>query len=152
MSKFGLLGLGYIANRHLTAIESTGHQCVLTYSPENSNPQVNSEKEFFELAKKKQLDYITICSPSYLHAEQIKAALLIDCNVIVEKPVCLTMAEWNEIYKIQQEKQKQVYTLFQLRYHPIQDQIKALAEQLDQPAIQLKYRGNREQSYFASWN
>ena len=41
--------------------------------------------------------------------------------------------------------------MFQLRYHPIQEQIKALAKQLNQPTIQLSYRGNRDQAYFTTW-
>lgn len=151
MFKFGLLGLGYIANRHIDAIKATGNEVALTFSPDTSQNQTKSENEFFQLAKEKRLDFISICSPTFLHQQQIQQALNADCNVIVEKPACLTLPQWETLHELQTKKKRQVSTIFQLRYHPIQKEIEELAKEVTQPAIKLTYKGNRDEAYFSSW-
>jgi hypothetical protein len=93
--KFGLIGDGYIAKYHKNAIEHIGGEIVVIYDPAKTfgafpdfNLIPNSPNiEFFHC-----LDYVVICSPSYLHYEQIKLALIhlpAGGQIICEKPAFL---------------------------------------------------------------
>jgi UDP-N-acetyl-2-amino-2-deoxyglucuronate dehydrogenase len=103
--KFALIGAaGYIAPRHLKAIKDTGNELVVAYDINDSVGILDSffpEAEFFtefeqfaafiedEKLKGNQLDYISICSPNYLHASHMKFALKNGIDVICEKPLVL---------------------------------------------------------------
>ena len=109
MSNFALIGAaGYIAPRHLKAIRDTGHQLLAAYDPQDSVGILDSyfpEADFFteferfdrHLEKLKRsgqaIDYVSICSPNYLHDAHIRFGLRNGANVICEKPLVLN--PWN---------------------------------------------------------
>ena len=110
MKKFSLIGVGgYIAPRHLEAIKETNNLLVSALDPNDSVGVIDNYflnafyfKEFerfdrhvykMSLNKKTKLDYITICSPNYLHDSHIRFALRSGANAISEKPLVLN--PWN---------------------------------------------------------
>jgi UDP-N-acetyl-2-amino-2-deoxyglucuronate dehydrogenase len=166
---FAIIGVGgYIAPRHIEAIRDLGHQLVTAYDKNDSvgimdkyfpDCQFYTEMERFESfvdsvkGTPRQIDYIAICSPNYLHASHIKFALSHGAHAICEKPLVLTVAEFEELAGYEAKFGKRVYTVLQLRVH---DAILALknkvdSENKDRYQINLNYITSRGQWYHESW-
>jgi len=170
MKNFGLLGLaGYIAPRHLKAIKDTGNTLVAALDPSDSVGIVDSyfpdchffnEFERFDRHVDKRrrnndsVDYISICSPNYLHDSHIRFALRSGCNAICEKPVVLNPWNIDALQEIEKEYEGSISTILQLRLHP---SIKALKEKISQQDknrkydVDLTYITSRGRWYNASW-
>ncbi|RPA46600.1 gfo/Idh/MocA family oxidoreductase [Shewanella vesiculosa] len=170
MKRFALIGTGgYIAPRHLKAIKDTGNELVVAMDINDSVGIMDMhfpESEFFtefedfaayvedEALKGNKLDYISICSPNYLHAPQMKFALKNGIDVICEKPLVLSSKEI-DILKLYEEKYgAKVNSILQLRLHP---SIIALREKvMNSPSdevfeVELTYMTSRGKWYLKSW-
>jgi UDP-N-acetyl-2-amino-2-deoxyglucuronate dehydrogenase len=137
MSKnFAITGVaGYIAPRHLKAIKETGNQLVAALDPNDSvgvldgyfdNVRFFTEFERFDRHVDKlrrqnhenQIDYVTICSPNYLHDAHARFALRVGADVICEKPVVLNPWNIDALQELERESGKRIYTILQLRLLP----------------------------------
>ena len=104
MKNFALIGAsGYIAPRHMKAIKETNHHLAVCYDKNDSVGIIDSispQSEFFteferfydyayklKRVPSKQLDYVSVCSPNYLHHAHMAAGLRLGCDVICEKPL-----------------------------------------------------------------
>src|SRR5215470_5805336 len=134
MKKFAIIGVaGYIAPRHLTAIRDTNNTVVAALDKSDTvgimdsyfpQAQFFTEFERFDrhLDKLKRqgkgVDYVSICSPNYLHDSHIRFALRTGADAICEKP--LVVNPWNAeaLKQIEEESGHKVYTILQLRLHP----------------------------------
>lgn len=170
MKKFALIGAaGYIAPRHMKAIKDTGNDLVAAYDPydgvgimDSHFPNANFFTEFERFDRhidklKREgnpIDYISICSPNYLHDAHIRFALRSGCDVICEKPLVLNPWNIDSIVEIEKETGKKVNTILQLRLHP---GIIALKKRIDEGPkdkiynINLKYITSRGKWYHHSW-
>lgn len=170
MKSFALIGAaGYIAPRHMKAIKETGNTLVAALDPYDGVGIMDShfpDSDFFteferfdrHIDKLRRMnnpvDYISICSPNYLHDAHIRFALRSGCNVICEKPLVLNPWNVDALQEIEEETGKRVYTILQLRLHP---NIIALREKvLSAPKdkifdINLKYVTSRGKWYQHSW-
>ena len=170
MKRFGLIGVGgYIAPRHLKAIKDTGNDLVVAMDINDSVGIMDShfpEAEFFtefeqfeafiedEKMKGRRLDYLSICSPNYLHLPHIKFALRNGINVICEKPLVLNAADLKVIRDYELAYGARVNSILQLRLH---SSIIKLREkvQLADPAqvfdVDLTYITSRGRWYARSW-
>ena len=142
MKNFALIGLaGYIAPRHLEAISATGNRVVAAFDPHDSvgvadrffpDADFFTEFERFDrhaeklrrLGEGRELHYVTICSPNYLHDSHIRFALRSGAHAVCEKPLVLNPWNLDALEKIEEETGKKVYTLLQLRYQPDLIQLK----------------------------
>jgi UDP-N-acetyl-2-amino-2-deoxyglucuronate dehydrogenase len=141
---FGLIGVaGYIAIRHLKAIKETGNNLLASldkfdcvgildsYFP-GSDFFVEFERfdRHFDKLKRTgtKIDYVSICSPNYLHDSHIRFALRHKADAICEKPIVLNPWNIDALQVIEKETGKRVYTILQLRLHPkimeLRDKIK----------------------------
>ena len=96
MKNFALIGsAGYIAKRHVEAIKSNNSNLIMMYDP---NDNVGYIDKFFpdtlyfkeierfdrELSRldynKQKIDYVSVCSPNYLHDAHIRLSLRNNCN------------------------------------------------------------------------
>lgn len=169
---FALIGAaGYIAPRHLKAICDTGNRLIAALDPFDCVGIMDSyfpdcdfftEPERFDrhLDKlrrrnsKGQVNYISICSPNYLHDAHIRLALRNNAHAICEKPIVLNPWNVDALQEIENESDKRIYTILQLRYHPA---IIALKKQIDEGPkdkiydIDLNYVTSRGRWYFISW-
>lgn len=172
MLNFALIGAaGYIAPRHLQAIQDTGNDLVAALDPKDSvgildryspNARFFTESERFDrfldkqrrLQSSEKVDWISICSPNYLHDAHIRMALRNGCNVICEKPIVINPWNLDAIQEIEQETGKHVHTVLQLRYHQsLMDLKKALDVELGnhRADVVLTYVTRRGQWYDISW-
>ncbi len=82
--KFGLIGDGKISHRHKHAVEQIGGRVTKIHDPKYGKDGDPLDDLFFW-----GLDYVIICSPSFLHREHIKLCLSHNKKVICEKPMSL---------------------------------------------------------------
>ncbi len=171
MENFALIGAaGYIAPRHMKAIKETGNKLVAAYDPYDGVGVIDSyspDTKFFveferfdrylEKLKYDQginMDYISITSPNYLHDAHIRAALRRGAHAICEKPLVLNPWNIEGLQRMAQETGKKIYTILQLRLHPV---IIALKEKIRASPrdkvydIDLTYITSRGNWYYTSW-
>ena len=167
---FGLIGVaGYIAVRHLRAIKDTGNNLLASLDKFDSVglldgffPYSDFFVEFerfdrhFDKLKRTgtKIDYVSICSPNYLHDSHIRFALRHQAEAICEKPLVLNPWNIDALQEIENETGRKIYTVLQLRLHPkiieLRDKIKTgpKGKVYD---IDLTYITSRGNWYFISW-
>jgi UDP-N-acetyl-2-amino-2-deoxyglucuronate dehydrogenase len=167
---FTLIGIaGYIAIRHVKAIKDTGNDLVAALDRFDSVGFVDAffpDADFFveferfdrHIAKLnrtgRQIDYVSICSPNYLHDSHIRFALRSGADAICEKPLVLNPWNIDALLDYQEETGKKIYNILQLRHHP---SIIELKNKIDNgPAdkvydIDLSYITSRGKWYHYSW-
>jgi len=173
MKNFALIGAsGYIAPRHMKAIKETGNELIAALDPydgigimDSNFPQaVFTEFERFDRfvdkwrrTTGKKIDYISICSPNYLHDSHIRFGLKSGADVICEKPLVLNPWNIDQLKIIEQETGQKVYNILQLRLHPSIIALKEkVAKELEENPnkiydIDLTYLTSRGKWYFISW-
>lgn len=171
MKNFALIGVGgYVAVRHLRAIKETKNNLLVALDKFDSVGIMDSyfpDSSFFveferfdrhieKLRNKKQvsLDFISICTPNYLHDSHIRMALRSGADAICEKPLVLNPWNLDALSEIEKEYGKKVNTILQLRLHP---SIIALKEKVQNGPkdkmydVDLTYLTSRGNWYFTSW-
>ncbi len=172
MKKFALIGAaGYIAPRHMRAIKDTGNDLTVALDPFDSVGIIDSffpQADFFteperfdrhldKLRRKggdSKIDFVSICSPNYLHDSHIRMALRNDADAICEKPLVLNPWNIDGLEEIERETGRKIFNILQLRHHP---SIIALKERFDNLPddkihdIELTYITSRGKWYFYSW-
>jgi len=134
MKDFALIGAaGFIAPRHLKAIKETGNNLVAAMDKFDSVGIIDSyfpQADFFTEFERfdrhidklrrqgKKVDYVSICSPNYLHDSHIRFALRQQADAICEKPLVLNPWNVDALAEIEKETGKKIYTILQLRLHP----------------------------------
>ena len=134
MKNFALIGAaGYIAPRHMKAIKDTNNQLIAALDKNDSVGILDSyfpDASFFveferfdrhidKLRRQgEKVDYVSICSPNYLHDAHIRFALRNDADAICEKPLVLNPWKLDALKKIEEETGRRVYNILQLRVHP----------------------------------
>ena len=167
---FVLIGAGgYIAPRHMKAIKDTGNNLLAAIDKHDSvgildsyfpNADFFTEFERFDRHCEKlkregvKIDYVSICSPNYLHDAHIRFGLRISADVICEKPIVLNPWNIDALLEIEKETGKNIYTILQLRLHPAIIELKQKIEQDKSGkkyAVKLKYITSRGHWYDTSW-
>jgi len=172
MSKlnFALVGVGgYIAIRHVKAIKETGNQLVATMDPFDSVGFLDShfpdadyfheferfDRHIYKLRNTdKKIDFVSICSPNYLHDSHIRFALRNGANAICEKPLVLNPWNIDALSEMEKESGKKIYNILQLRLH--QSIINLKEKIANGPAdkiydVDLAYITSRGKWYHYSW-
>jgi UDP-N-acetyl-2-amino-2-deoxyglucuronate dehydrogenase len=170
MKKFALIGAaGFIAPRHMKAIKETKNIIIAALDNFDSVgildsyfPSVDFFTEFERFDRHLEklrnngegVDYVSICSPNYLHDSHIRFGLRNQANVICEKPLVLN--PWNLDGLIQSEKEfgQKIFTILQLRLHPaiidLKEKIKNGPKEKTYD-VDLTYITSRGNWYYTSW-
>ena len=171
---FALIGAsGYIAPRHMKAIKETNNELICALDKNDSvgiidsyfpNASFFTEFERFDRfvdkwhrEQEKKIEYVSICSPNYLHDSHTRFALKSGCDAICEKPLVLNPRNIDQLKVIEQETGKKVYNILQLRLHQsiieLKEKVsKELKENPDKVYdIDLTYLTSRGKWYFVSW-
>jgi len=172
VKNFALIGGGgYIAPRHMKAIRDTGNVLVAALDPSDSVGILDSytydvafftEFERFDRhaeklrrqGEDKRIQYVSICSPNYLHDSHIRFALRIGADAICEKPLVLNPWNLDALLEVERETGRKVYNILQLRTHPAIIALKekvAKASKKEKYEIDLTYITSRGRWYFTSW-
>ena len=170
MKNFAMIGVaGYIAPRHLKAIKDTNNNLLCALDKFDSVGIMDSyfpKADFFteferfdrhiEKLRRQEvdLDYVSICTPNYLHDAHIRMALRSGANAICEKPLVLNPWNVDALMDIEKESGKKINTILQLRLHP---SIIALKNKIDNSNsnekfdVDLTYITSRGKWYDISW-
>jgi UDP-N-acetyl-2-amino-2-deoxyglucuronate dehydrogenase len=168
---FALIGAaGFIAPRHMKAIKDTGNNLVAAVDPfdcvgiiDSYFPDTNFfvETERFDrhldkLRRKgeNKVDYVSICSPNYLHDAHIRLALRNEAHAICEKPLVLNPWNVDALQEIEVETEKKINVILQLRFHPTIMELKKKIENGPKDKIydvDLTYITSRGKWYYISW-
>ncbi len=170
MKNFALIGVaGYIAPRHLKAIKETDNNLVAALDKFDQVGVLDSyfpKADFFteferfdrHLDKLKRhgtkIDYVSICTPNYLHDSHIRFALRHGADAICEKPLVLNPWNVEALSEIEKETGRRIHTILQLRLHPaiiaLREKVKASkpSEKFD---VDLTYITSRGSWYHISW-
>ena len=168
---FALIGAaGFVASRHMKAIHETGNKLVAALDQHDNvgildnyfpNAEFFTETERFDrhidkMRRKgdEKIDFVSICSPNYLHDAHIRLSLRNQAHAICEKPLVLNPWNIDALTEIEKETGRKIYNILQLRYHPA---IIALKEKVEAGPpdkiydIDLSYITSRGKWYFISW-
>jgi UDP-N-acetyl-2-amino-2-deoxyglucuronate dehydrogenase len=175
---FALIGAaGYIAPRHMKAIRETGNTLVAALDPYDGVGIIDSyfpDANFFieperfdrhldklrrladssDSEEHRKVDYVSICSPNYMHDSHIRLTMRNDAFAICEKPIVLNPWNLDALHEIEKETGKKVFTILQVRLHPV---IKALREKILNSEndkvynVDLTYITSRGKWYYRSW-
>lgn len=171
MKNFALIGAaGFIAPRHMQAIRDTGNQLVAALDKSDSVGIIDSffpdsafftEFERFDRHVEKRrredgehVDYVSICSPNYLHDAHVRFALRVGADAICEKPLVVNPWNIDPLADLERETGRRICAILQLRLHPA---IIALKERIDAEnrgtkyEIDLTYITSRGRWYLQSW-
>ena len=171
--RFALVGAGgYIAPKHLKAIKDTGNELTVAVDRHDSVGIIDSyfpdasfftEFERFDrfLEKKRHsnsneaIDYVSICSPNYLHDAHCRLALRVGADAICEKPLVVNPWNIDQLRELEQLHGRKVNAVLQLRLHEAVVNLKAKAEssvnRAEKPEILLTYITRRGRWYHHSW-
>jgi UDP-N-acetyl-2-amino-2-deoxyglucuronate dehydrogenase len=172
---FAITGVaGFVAPRHLRAIRDTGNRLVAAVDPHDSVGILDNffddvaffreferfDRHLEKLRRKgeqERVQYLSICSPNYLHDAHIRLALRVGANAICEKPLVLNPWNLDALAEMEKETGKGIWTILQLRLHP---SIRALKERIDteeragrakKADVTLTYVAPRGKWYLHSW-
>jgi UDP-N-acetyl-2-amino-2-deoxyglucuronate dehydrogenase len=169
VTSFALIGAaGYVAPRHMKAIKAVGGDLKVAFDPNDSVGLIDShfpDAHFFteferfdrhvdKMSRRgEKIDYVSICSPNYLHDAHCRFAMRSNADAICEKPLVLNPWNIDGLQEMEERTGRKVSTILQLRLHPA---IKALkekvaADQKNEFSIDLTYITSRGRWYHSSW-
>lgn len=170
MKDFAVIGAaGYIAPRHFQAIRETGNRLVAALDKSDSvgiidsyfpNADFFTEFERFDRhidklrRARKKVDYVSICSPNYLHDAHVRFALRSEADAICEKPLVLNPWNIEGLKEVERDTGRRINTILQLRLHPkIMDLKKRIESECsnNKHEVDLTYITSRGKWYLASW-
>ncbi|MEX0273362.1 MAG: Gfo/Idh/MocA family protein [Flavobacteriaceae bacterium] len=171
MKNFALIGAaGYIAPRHMKAIKETNNNLLAALDRSDSVGVIDSyfpgadffvEFERFDRHIEKlkyeqdlQLDYVSVCSPNYLHDAHIRFALRSGADAICEKPLVLNPWNIDKLARVEEMTNKKIYNVLQLRVHPSIIELKRKVERTTSKKkfdVDLTYLTSRGNWYHTSW-
>ena len=170
MKNFGIIGVaGYIAPRHLKAIKETGNNLVVALDKSDTVGIMDShfpdcsfytEFERFDRFVEKikhtdrKLDYVSVCTPNYLHDSHIRFGLRADADVICEKPLVLNPWNFDALEDMEKQTGRKVHNILQLRLHKAIIDWKKQIENGPKDKIydvDLTYITSRGTWYYTSW-
>tara|TARA_B100000886_G_scaffold297560_1_gene225292 strand:+ start:5511 stop:6485 length:975 start_codon:yes stop_codon:yes gene_type:complete len=171
MKNFTIIGVaGYIAPRHLKAIKETNNNLLAALDPSDNVGVIDSyfpncdfftEPERFDrhieklkYEKKTSIDYMTICTPNYMHDSHIRMALRRDADAICEKPLVLNPWNLDSLEKVEKHTGKKIWTVLQLRHHETILELKNKVKNSPPEKIfdiDLTYITSRGKWYYSSW-
>lgn len=173
MRNFGLIGAaGFIAPRHMNAIKETGNRLVAAMDPSDSVGVIDNyfpDSSFFteferfdrhidklrRSGEESKVDYISICSPNYLHDAHIRFALRSDADAICEKPLVVNPWNIDGLLEAETHSGRKVNTILQLRVHPeiiaLGERIRSERKETPKHEVELTYITGRGRWYLYSW-
>ena len=172
MTNFAIIGAaGYIAPRHMQAIKVTDNRLVAALDPNDSVGIIDSyfpDADFFTEFERfdrhidklrrsnheQKVDYISICSPNYLHDSHMRFALRSGADAICEKPLVLNPWNIDGLIDIEKDTGRKVNTILQLRVHPsivaLRDKVQGENKDTKHD-VDLTYITSRGHWYLQSW-
>ncbi len=161
--KVAMVGCGAVSKNHLTPLRAMDNVRVVALCDidgERANSRARElgyECKIYESYEKlldcEELDAVHIATPHHLHAQMARLALERDINVFLEKPMCISLDEIDEMLEIEAKSQGRISVCFQNRFNPATLVAKRIA---DEDGGVISGCGSvfwdRDESYYANSN
>lgn len=149
-----IVGYGNIARLHAQVLEQQGHTLVavcdvLPQKLENA-PGLRHYTDYITMLESEQIDVVHICTPHYLHADMIIAALERGINVLCEKPLCISEQDIIRVLDAAEKSDAQVGVCLQNRYNTANQAVKAYLEGKKSLCANASVTWHRDASYYRS--
>lgn len=124
--RFAIVGCGTIAPWHAEAIQRTDGAVLVAVAsrrPEQAEAFARARgvewaPTFDALVRRTDVDVVTLCTPSGVHAEMAIAAARAGKHVVVEKPIAVTLAQADAMLEACRESGRSLAVISQLRFAP----------------------------------
>ena len=163
--RFAVVGCGHIGKRHAEMITRDAGAELVALCDVRPREELGIgiyEVPFFSnleelLRSDIPIDVVNICVPNGLHAPLAIQAIETGCNVVIEKPMALTLADAERVVYKSLKYRKQVFCVMQNRYSPPSVWIKQMVDSGKLGKIymvQLNCYWNRDERYYktSSWH
>jgi UDP-N-acetyl-2-amino-2-deoxyglucuronate dehydrogenase len=166
-ARFAIFGVGgFVARRHLEAIQKVGGELVAAVDPHDSvgildrftldaryfKEERSAARYLGECASRgRGVDYVVVCSPNDLHAGHIELGLDLGADVICEKPLVTRASDFARVSALARERGRKVHPVLQLRHHPALLALAKLGPSEQTVEVELDYVTPRGAWYDASW-
>lgn len=161
--KAAILGTGFIGRVHLEALCRLGFVEVTALATADSNQATRLAEEYGvesvvsdyrRILDDPEVQVVHVCTPTALHAQMVKDALLAGKHVLSEKPLATSVADAREIVALAKEKGVRNCTNHNLRYYPLVQHMRKMREAGELGEI-LVVQGTYSQDYLlydTDWN
>jgi len=161
-TKFAIIGAaGYIARKHVESIHEIGGDLVVAMDLVDNVGYLDKyfprcafysdSSNFADIIDAMGVEYIAVCTPSYIHSWGTIAMLAVNKNVICEKPLCLDPEELRLIEKAEKDSTGEVNTILQLNFHPIAFEFMERNRRKKNLSVKIEYYSPRGNWYHQSW-
>ncbi len=126
MFKTAIIGCGAIAQSHVSFLKELNNVkicalCdILPERAKNTKEKFDLDcityDDYIKMLNENKLDAVHICTPHYLHSEMAIEALKRDINVILEKPVAITLKQAEDLLSVANKSNAKICISFQNRY------------------------------------
>ncbi len=128
--RIGVIGAGAIAqgchipgymkakNCVLAAIADPEPKCLKMLKDQNMIFKTEYS-DYKEMLAKEKLDFVSVCVPNKFHAECAVAAMKAGADILLEKPMTLTMAEAREVQETAEKLNRRVMVGFSHRFNEL---------------------------------
>lgn len=144
--RVGIIGGGSIARRCHVPGYAADADCELTAIADVNAPSLELMRrefrfgheyaDFRTMLEREKLDVVSVCTPNKFHAEAAIAALETSCDVLLEKPVAMTMAEGEAIRAAVGRSGKRLAVCFSHRFN---DLVRITRKALDEGRVGAPY-------------
>ena len=129
----GLIGCGRISSKHVAAIEAHPDlelyaTCDILESRRDLYKIGKSWTDYEGMLQSKNIDIVSICTPSDLHAEMAIAAANVGKHVLIEKPIALNVSDGKRVIKACEINNVKLCVVVQNRFNPELQAMKSATE------------------------
>ena len=125
-TRFGLIGCGRIASRHAQSISELGDARLVAVADVVASRaeryakeyQADAYVDYRRLLERRDIDVVTICTPSGMHAQMAIDAMQVGKHVIVEKPMALKLEDADRMIATAKSLGVKLCVVLQNRYNP----------------------------------
>jgi len=165
--KFAITGAaGYVAPRHMKAIKEIGGDLIAALDPNDSVGIIDSyfpECKFFVETERfdrylsklyysgEGIDYLSVCTPNYLHDAHCRLGMRAGADIICEKPLVINPWNLDQLQDVEQRFDKRVNVILQLRLHPEVIKLKETIDRSKKHKVEIRYITPRGHWYDMSW-
>ena len=136
--RFGLIGYGAWGQHHAASIaKAKGAQLLAIAEPSEesrdaarkAHPGAEVVADYRDLVRRDDLDVVDVVVPNRLHHEVATAVLSSGKHLLLEKPMCLSMKECNDVLRLAQEKNLRISVNHEFRLSSLWGKVKDLVDE-----------------------
>jgi predicted dehydrogenase len=163
--RYGVIGVGAMGREHIENIKTIDGAEVTAISDPVSDSRNQAAallgdnlqvfQDHTDLLNSGIVDAVVIATPNYTHVDILKDALATDLAVFVEKPLCTTIEDAEQVYNWSQSRKAITWVGLEYRYMPpVAEAIRRVKEGVVGQIAQVSIREHREPFYpkVGNWN